>query len=241
MGENVTSIGQFAFRYCTELISSIVDANNKISNDSNNVYYIRNSLNYYCLGQSSNVKDGGTSPIIEIKSNTKVIADYAFNNCYGSSKDLIIPDSVISIGKNAFNGCMGFSDKKLVIGRNVETIDKMAFVRCDFSNKLEIPDSVISIGTGAFLQCPRLNELYIGKNVKSIGSDAFYWCTSLSGTLKIPDSVEMIGGSAFELCAINGVSIGANVIKMDTTVFRMCSNLSSIELRNFSKDTSTRS
>jgi hypothetical protein len=28
---------------------------------------------------------------------------------------------------------------------------------------------------------------------------------------------------------------------MDTTVFRMCSNLSSIELRNFSKDTSTRS
>jgi hypothetical protein len=46
-----------------------------------------------------------------------------------------------------------------------------------------------------------LKSLTLGNGVKTIESLAFYQCTSLTGTLIIPDSVTSIGKNAFEACS----------------------------------------
>ena len=69
--------------------------------------------------------------------------------------DYVIPDSVTSIGSNAFCRCTGL---KNVI----------------------IPDGVTSIGGYAFYECISLTGVIISEGVTSIGSMAFYGCTGLT-------------------------------------------------------------
>lgn len=76
------------------------------------------------------------------------IAEHAFDTCTKLAGDLIIPDSVTSIGDWAFNKC-GF-EGTLNLSRNLQTIGNNAFTNTCFSGDLIIPNSVDSIGSGAF-------------------------------------------------------------------------------------------
>ncbi|MGB0460241.1 MAG: leucine-rich repeat protein, partial [Opitutales bacterium] len=66
-----------------------------------------------------------------------------------------IPESVTSIGSNAFSSCSSLAT-------------------------VTIPDSVTSIGSNAFNNCSSLASITIGNGVTSIGSDAFDNCSSLT-------------------------------------------------------------
>ena len=68
--------------------------------------------------------------------------------------DLVIPDSVTSIGEWAFSGCSGLTS-------------------------IIIPDSVTSIGSSAFQGCGSLTSITLGNDVKNIGDSAFNNCYKL--------------------------------------------------------------
>lgn len=50
-----------------------------------------------------------------------------------------------------------------------------------------------------------LTALKIGKGVTNIMSFAFYQCSGFAGALLIPDSVTVIGYSAFQYCSFTGM------------------------------------
>ena len=91
---------------------------------------------------------------------------------------VIIPDSVTSIGDEAFAWCDNLTS--VVIGGSVTSIGEWAFYECSSLTGVVIPDSVTSIGEKAFSGCSSLTSVVIGGSVTSIGDMAFTDCSSLT-------------------------------------------------------------
>lgn len=121
----------------------------------------------------------------------KTIEMNSFDNL-SNTKEIIIPDSVITISEMAFY--FSISIEKLILSTNLKTIGDQAFLYAQGLKELVIPDSVTSIGSGAFGDIG-LQKLQLSSSLESIGMGAF---TPLDVTeLTIPASVKSIGSYAF--------------------------------------------
>ena len=135
------------------------------------------------------------------------IGDMAF---YGSDVfNILIPDSVTSIGESAFEGCERLYI--LIIGNKLTSIGDRAFYGCTSLKDVDIPNGVTSIGKSAFEGCERLTLLTIGNKLTSIGYSAFYGCTSLK-SVTIPNSVTTIEEAAFGENQLTSITIPSNVL-----------------------------
>ena len=89
--------------------------------------------------------------------------------------------------------------KDIVIPESVTSIGGKTFYNCSYLTSVTIPKSVTSIGGGAFYGCSGLTEVPFSKGLKNIDDEAFYGCSSLKSII-IPSSVENIGERAFSNC-----------------------------------------
>lgn len=200
-----------------------------------NNYQLSYSLSY---DGNSYIVSGlsGTPRFIDIPDNyegmpVSGIGEFAFAGC-SALQSVVIPDSVTSIGKNAFAesglvsvvipdsvttiGDMAFSMcrnlQQVKIGTGVTSIGKSAFTETAVS-EVVIPDGVVNIGDSAFRKCANLRKLTIGTNVQSIGNLAFDECTLLEqiNWNVVASSVEGLSdGNVFKSAGAEGS--GINVI-----------------------------
>ncbi len=191
-----------------------------------------------------------------VRSETKVICDYAFKNCrflknvrilegvlciggcafYDCSSlvSIVIPSSVTSIGDSAFSYCSLL--KSIDIPHSVKSIGNEVFCGCNSLTGIAIPESATSIGKGAFYWCKSLTSIEISGSVTSIGDDAFAYCSSLR-SIDIPESVTCIGSGAFDECSsLTSISIPANVTSIGEALFYNCDLLASIVIPASVKD-----
>lgn len=144
------------------------------------------------------------------------IGDYAFQGCKGLTS-VTIPDSVTSIGKSAFYYSTGLTS--VTIPNSVTSIGSNAFEGCKGLTSVTIPDSVTSIGNNAFQSCKSLTSVAIPNSVTSIKENTFFNCTGLT-SVTIPDSVKGIGEGAFMFCpCLASVTIPDSVTSIGSNAF----------------------
>jgi PKD repeat protein len=135
----------------------------------------------------------------------------------GVLTSVTIPNSVTSIGAEAFDSCYDLAS--VTLGNSVTNLGNDAFSFCSGLGSVTIGNSLASIGSDAFYACGRLTNVTIGSGVTSIGEGAFQQCDIL-GSATIPASVTTMSDSAFELCSgLTNVYFQGNAPSADTTVF----------------------
>ena len=188
IGNSVSSIGQCAFSDCSGLTSLTI---------GNSVTSIVTGAFSDCSGLTAITVASG-NPTYDSRNNCNAIIKTADNTLIVGCQNTVIPNSVTSIGDDAFFGCSGLSS--VTIPNSVTSIGGGAFFGCSGLTSLTIPSSVTSIGDGAFYGCSGLTSLTIPNSVTSIGRDAFIVCSGLT-SLTIPNSVTSIGNNAFSFCS----------------------------------------
>ena len=158
------------------------------------------------LGEDSFSTDDFDSPLYDIH-HTKIhsvtipqsvtsIGKDAFAQCR-VLQSLTIDDAATSIGDWAFDECYKLTT--LSLGKNITTIGNYAFYDCRILNNVTIPQSVTSIGDHAFGCCYQMDSFTIKDAATSIGKYAFSDCQSLT-TLSLGENITTIGDDAFRSC-----------------------------------------
>ena len=221
---SVTSIGRIAFRYCDRLTSVHISDLAAWCNISFD-YESANPL-YYAHRLFLN---GTEVTNLVIPNSVTSIGYGAFYGCSGLTS-ITIPNSVTSIGRDAFRGCSGLTS--VTIPNSVTSIDFETFRDCSGLTSVTIPNSVTTIDQWAFLGCSGLTSITIPNSVTSIGYSAFSGCSGLT-SVTIPNSVTSIGDWAFGNCSgLTSVTIPNSVTSIGICVFHGCSGLTSVTIPN---------
>ena len=213
---SVKSIGDYAFSDCESLQSITIP--NSVKSIGNKAFYICNICFFICNSTYFQNDD----VCLFNKDKTAIVS--RIKDCV----NYIIPNSVTSIGVDAFSWCKSL--QSITIPNSVTKIGDYAFHLCDSLQSITIPNSVTSIGDDAFSSCKSLQSVTIPNSVTSIGDRAFSYCDSLQ-SVTIPNSVTSIGDEAFSGCeSLQSITIPNSVTKIGDFAFDSCKSLQSITI-----------
>ncbi|MBQ3550940.1 MAG: leucine-rich repeat protein [Clostridia bacterium] len=250
-GVGVTEIGDYAFEFCYQLTdiyyggsfldrSNIkIDAHNDILNNATWHYSSTSNVGYrfYDGTLTATVKSYDPKATFAtvpktVTANGKTYAvvgidAFAFSKCINLTS-ISIPASVISIDRNAFDGCPATltsikvdSGNKYYHSSNnclIETPTKTLVLGCK-NSVIPTDKSVAAIADNAFKNCTGLMSVNIPDGVTEIGVNSFRGCTGLT-SVAIPDGVLKIGDRAFYNCtSLGSVTLPDSVNRMGCDVF----------------------
>ena len=223
---SVSYIGKYAFASCSGLTSVTIP---------NSVSYIGEAAFGGCSGLTSVTvdKNNGT---YDSRDNCNAIIETSTNKLIVGCKNTTIPNSVTSIGDNAFWGCSGLTS--VTIPNSVSYIGKYAFASCSGLTSVTVDknngtydsrnncNAIIETSTNKLIV--GCNNTIIPNSVTSIGEFAFSDCSGLT-SVAIPNSVTSIGESAFARCSgLTSVTIPNSVTSIGSWTFYGCSGLTSV-------------
>lgn len=217
----VTSVGFYAFEYCTKLTSIIIP---------DTVKSISPFAFPYCFNLTS----------ITIPDSVETISDFAFNGDFRLSV-INIGAGVNNLSEMAFDNCFGLTEINVSEGNTIlSSVDGVLFNK-DKTNLMKypvastrttysVPEGVEKICMNAFSSSNVLTEVILPESLQRIEDYAFYSCSKLTSII-IPDNVTYVGYFSFAECnALEDITIGAKVELIAETAFEMCTNIKAMNV-----------
>lgn len=239
IGENVDTIGVYAFAFCFNL-KEIVLPKVKVIGESA----------FECCHKLTSIK----MPVADS------IADMAFYDC-PLLEDITLPSTLRHIGYGAFSGCSNL--QHINIPNSISRIEGSLFSGCNLQ-KFTIPTNITYIGSNAFGNNNKLTEIVIPATVKQISSNPFNSCKGLksikvesgnpnydsrddcnaiietkskkliAGCSKtiIPNDIDTIHSWAFDHVDIVNPHIPESVKSIEKYAFHGCDSITEVHINN---------
>lgn len=257
MPDSLGNIGADAFLYCISL-GSVAIPGHVANIGAGALRYCGSLAGITIPGSVTNI---GTDALLNCDNLGAITVD-PLNSMYSSLNGVLLDKSQTTLVTYP-----GGKDGSYTIPNTVTSIGNDAFSGCPSVTSVAIPDSVTNIGAAAFLDCGSLTNVTIGNNVTRIGDEAFSYCMSLkaitvdstssvysdlNGVLfdksqttliaypdgraenyTIPNTVTRIGDYAFSgNIRLTNVTIPSGIRDIGDGAFLDCYNLDSINIPN---------
>jgi len=195
--DSVEYIGERAFAACSDL--KTVTLGKGVKTVEHNAIYETPSLESVIVSTDNPYLTSDEKGILYNKDKTAIIK-YPDGS---KEENVILPESVVSIGRNAF-----------AYNKNIVSVI--------------LPDGVKDIGIDAFVNCRNLRNIDFGESLEAIGDGAFCFCYSL-GEISLPDTLTTLGSSVFRQCtSLVSVDLGESLSKAGSDTFLDCTAIESV-------------
>ena len=243
--KSVTKIGGWAFRDCSSL--ECLDIPNSVSVIGEGAFWGCTSLKSIDIPDTVTKIEGWTFVDctslrrINLSDSVTKIGNWAF--CGSSLETLIIPSSILEIGKGALCNCPiskisvdednpRFFSKDDVLYKNSEDgkIVLMKYAPKKRSKSFVVDENTIMLDDRAFEQAEELVEIHLHENISSLGNmDTFANCVSLK-EICLPSKIKNIPKNAFDGCtSLEDVVLpNSENYTIETSIFKNCISLRSI-------------
>ena len=225
----VESIYESSIRGCSSLERINVDANNPNYSSIDGVLFNKNAS---CLYVYPDGKAGGYA----IPATVNYISSEAFDSA--SITSVVIPDSVISLGSEAFINCTSLS--QVVLSENLTEIDYCTFEGCSSLTEVNIPASVTYINGHAFIYCTALKAINVAEaNTEYASQNGILYSKDketlilapygIEGAVVVPQGTKYI--SAFNDCEkVTSIVLPEGVTSIGGAAFSDCTSLTEINI-----------
>lgn len=249
--DTVTTIGYYVFSSCNlnsitipDSVSSIDEAfcpwgKVKTINISREHPYLA-----YNNGALISKKDmklirffGASGNEYDVNWGIKTIADYAF--CGAKLQTVNLPDSVTSIGHQAFAECTTL--KNIYIPSGITYIGTQAFFCCKGLKSVKLADKVTEMGDNVFAYCDNLKEVVISENnpafeirnnavIDKRANKLLFTYGIKNGVYTIPEGVKSLKDLAFAGMNLTSVILPEGLTAISEGEFYSCSKLKEITI-----------
>ena len=228
--DSVISVDKFAFQACKELVSVTLGANLESVGGGAFTGAIYSTLHI------PSKYSGEVAPLVMSSVSTITVDADNINYCaenniiYNKEKTLVIKCAPamtgevtisVNVGDSAFQGS---KLSKIIVTDGVTSIGNSAFSSSEVV-EVYLPDSIESMEKNLFSNAGKLQTIHLPSNLVEIPDRFFDGCISLNIT--IPESVEVIGGSAFRgMSSLTLTELPSKVRIIGANAFYGCPNVS---------------
>lgn len=224
--ETVTTIGDSAFMNCKTLGQvQMPDQTAQMGIDVfTNTPYLKQTFNDFMILGGALTKYLGSNKDVVIPENVATITKNAFAESY-HVETMIIANGVKTIGEQIMGVVQNWGNhpkpklRKLVFEDSVESIGDNAFCDCEELEEIVFGKGLVYIGQKAFANCKKLKQIDLSSTkVKEVGDEAFDNCKNVK-MLLLPESVETIGRGAFNGARLRTFALPKSVKKVERSAF----------------------